>query len=172
MVKKLDREKLWSYALRSMGQRAQTISEIRAKLRVRAVDPADVEETLGKLKEYGMVDDRRFAETFAQAKLENQGFGQGRALRDLQQRRVARALAEQTVQKLYADKDELQLLEAYVRRKYRSASRESLFQEEKDMASAFRRLRMAGFSSGNVVRVLKRFAARPELLDGLEEAED
>ena len=172
MVKKLDKEKLWSYALRSMGNRAQTTSEIRAKLKLRALEPADVEEALGKLKDYGMLDDRRFAETFAQSKLENHGFGKGRALRDLQVRRVAPALAEQTVQKLYAERDELQLIEAYIRRKYRTAAREDLFQEEKDMASAFRRLRLAGFSSGNVVTVLKRFAAKPELLDGFEETED
>ena len=172
ILKKLDREKLWGYALKSMGHRAQTLSEIRAKLRLRAADPADIDETLAKLKEYGMIDDRRFAETFAQSKLENHGFGKGRALRDLQQRRVAPGLAEQTVQKLYAERDELQLIDAYIRRKYRTASRETLFQEQKDMASAFRRLRLAGFSAGNVITTLKRFAASPELLDGFEEMED
>ena len=119
-----------------------------------------------------MIDDRRFAETFAQSKLENHGFGKGRALRDLQQRRVAPALAEQTVQQLYAEEDELQLIDAYIRRKYRTALRETLFQDEKRMASAFRRLRLAGFSAGNVITMLKRFAAKPELLDGFEEAEE
>ncbi len=172
IVKKLDREKLWSYALRSVGQRAQTTSEIRAKLRLRALEPGDVEEALNKLKEYGMIDDRKFAETFAQGKLENHGFGKGRALRDLQQRRVAPGLAEQTVQQLYADRDESLLIEAYIRRKFRTASREHLFEDEKDMASAFRKLRLAGFSAGKVLTVLKRFAAKPELLDGIEEAED
>lgn len=172
IIKKLDREKLWGYALKSIGHRAQTLSEIRAKLRMHAADLDDIEETLAKLKEYGMIDDRRFAETFAQSKLENHGFGKGRALRDLQQRRVAPGLAEQTVQKLYAEEDELQLIEAYIRRKYRTASREALFQEQKDMASAFRRLRLAGFSPGNIVTMLKRFAAKPEMLDGFEEADE
>jgi len=172
LKKKLDRERLWGYALKSIGQRAQTTSEIRAKLRERAAEAGDVEETLAKLKEYGMIDDRRFAESFAQSRLENQGFGKGRALRDLQARRVAPALAEQTVQNVYAERDEVTLIEAYLRRKYRATEREGLFKEQKDMASAFRRLRMAGFSSGNVIKVLKRFAARPDLLDGFEEPEE
>ncbi len=171
-AKKLDRENLWAYALKSVGQRAQTSSEIRAKLRRKAAEPDDVDLTLAKLKEYGFLDDRRFAENFAEGRLTNQGFGSGRAMRDLFARRVAPALAEQSVQKVYAEQDEVALIEAYIRRKYRTASRETLFAEEKDMASAFRRLRVAGFSTGNVVKVLKRFAAKPELLDGLEECEE
>ena len=170
--KKLDRENLWGYALKSVGQRAQTSSEMRAKLGRRAADPNDVEITLAKLKEYGFLDDRRFAETFAESRLTNQGFGSGRAMRDLFARRVAPALAEQSVQKVYAEQDEVVLIEAYIRRKYRTASRETLFAEDKDMASAFRRLRMAGFSTGNVVKVLKRFASKPELLDGMEELDE
>jgi hypothetical protein len=36
------------------------------------------------------------------------------------------------------------------------------------MASAFRRLMRAGFRSGDILRVLKRFARNPELLDNFE----
>ena len=172
MLKKLDAEKLWAYALRSVGQRAQTVSEMRGKLRMRAANPDEVEPTMAKLREYGMLDDHRFAESFAQSKLDNHGFGKGRALQDLRVRRVAPALAEQTVEKLYAGQDEVELIESYIRRKWRTANREGLFGEEKEMASAFRRLRLAGFSSGNVLKVLKRLAAKPELLDGWEEPAD
>ncbi len=171
-TKKLDRDGLWNYALKSVGQRAQTSSEIRAKLRNRAAEPEDIDITLSKLKEYGFLDDRRFAQTFAESRLNNQGFGSGRAMRDLQARRVAPALAEQTVQKVYAEQDEVALIEAYIRRKYRTANRDTLFSEDKDMASAFRRLRLAGFSTGNIVKVLKRFAAHPDLLDNLEDSDD
>jgi len=171
-AKKLDAEKLWAYALRSIGQRAQTTGEMRAKLRLRAAELDDIDVCLNKMKEYGFLDDRKFASTFAESRLSNKGFGKARSLRDLQARRVAPGLAEQTVAKLYAEHDEVTLIEAYLRRKYRTADRETLFQEQKDMASAFRRLRLAGFSSGNVIKVLKRFAATPELLDGLEDAED
>jgi hypothetical protein len=59
-----------------------------------------------------------------------------------------------------------------VRRHYRSASREGLFQDEKELASAYRKLLRAGFTSGNIVRVLKRFARDPDLLDALEPPEE
>lgn len=166
MVKKLDTSKLWDYALRSLGHRAQTSGEIRVKLRARAERVEDVDTTLTKLKEYGLLNDTRFAETFAVSRLENRGFGKARALRDLRQRRVAPAVAEKAVESAYAESDETALIEEYVRRKYRGAARETLFQEEKAIASAFRRLRLAGFSAGKIVQVLKRFAKDPDLLDG------
>jgi len=169
VLKKLDTEGLWSYALKSVGQRAQTTWEIRTKLRLRALKLEDVDLTLGKLKEYGMLNDSKFAETFTQSRLEQRGFGKSRALRDLQQRRIAPALAENAVQEAYSHTDEVALIESYIRRKYRNASRDTLFQNEKDMASGFRRLRLAGFSTGNIVKVLKRFAADPDLLDTIVE---
>ena len=55
-----------------------------------------------------------------------------------------------------------------MRRHYRSASRDNLFKGEKELASAYRKLLRAGFSSGNIVRVLKRFARDPDLLDQFE----
>lgn len=171
MLKKLDASKLWDYALKSMGHRAQTTGEIRAKLKARAERVEDVDATVAKLQEYKLLDDTRFAETFAVSRLENRGFGRARALRDLHQRRVAPALAEQAVKRVYAETDEIALIEEYVRRKYRGASRETLFHDEKALASGFRRLRLAGFSSAKIVQVLKRFASDPNLLDSWTDSE-
>jgi SOS response regulatory protein OraA/RecX len=93
-------------------------------------------------------------------------------VRDLRERRVAPALAERTVRTLYQGVNEEALIEDWVRRKYRLASREGLFQEEKDMAAAYRRLLRAGFSSGQIVKVLKRFAKNPDLLETFEPPEE
>ncbi len=159
---------MWDYALKSAGARAQSTGEMRVKLRRRAAVPEDVETTIDKLKEYGFLNDQRYAENFASARLENDGFGKQRALRDLTQRRVAPAIAAGAVEQIYGAQDEASLIEAFVRRRYRSADREKLFQQDKDLASAFRRLRMAGFQPANIIRVLKQFAAHPEKLDEVD----
>ncbi|MDQ6665405.1 MAG: recombination regulator RecX [Acidobacteriota bacterium] len=166
--KKFDGEKLWNYALKSLSSRAQSTGQLRAKLREKAESPDDIDPLLARLKDYGYLDDRKFAESFASGRLENAGLGRTRVLQDLRGRRVAPALAESTVQQVYAGKDESLLIENYIRRRYRTVEREGLFTEDKDLASAYARLRRAGFSSANVVRVLKRFAANPDLLDQLE----
>jgi regulatory protein len=164
----LDLPELWGYALKAAGARAQSTGQMRTKLRGRAARPEDVEETIAKLKEYGFLDDRRFAENVATLRLENDGFGKQRALRDLAQKRVAPAVAQTAVAQIYDGQDEIALIEAFIRRRYRRADRGELFQQEKDLASAFRRLRVAGFQTGNIVRTLKRFAANPEMLDAVE----
>ncbi|HXF28014.1 MAG TPA: regulatory protein RecX [Bryobacteraceae bacterium] len=167
-IKRLDAEGLMIYGLRLLGGRALTLGELRDRLRRRAAEPADVEEILRKLKEQGYLDDRRFAESFAAARVENQGLGQSRVLRDLRARRVAPNIAEKAVANAFEGKDETVLIEAFLRRKYRSVVLHEFLAEEKNLASAFRRLRYAGFSSGNSIRVLKRFASKPEVLDALE----
>ena len=59
-----------------------------------------------------------------------------------------------------------------MRRKYRAAPREGLFADRNDLGAAYRRLVRAGFRSGEILKVLKRFAKDPELLDGFEPPEE
>jgi regulatory protein len=164
----LDANGLWELALKSLTVRACSSGELRQKLLARAARTEDVEATLSRLKASRYLDDRRFAESFAAARLENQRLGKMRVTQDLRRRRVAPALAEASVEKAYAAVDETKLIEEFIRRKYRDAAREGLFRDQKDLASAYRRLMRAGFGSGNVIRALKRFAADPELLDSFE----
>ena len=165
---RLDAAALWEYAVRALAGRAHSSGELRAKLERKAQKKSDVEATLARLKEYKYLDDRKYAESFATARLEHQQFGKNRVLRDLRQRRIAPAVAEGTVSKVYQETDEAALIENFMRRHFRSVSRERLFQNEKELAAAYRKLWRAGFSSGNIVGVLKRFAREPELLDRFE----
>jgi regulatory protein len=170
--RRLDRAALWEYALRILGSKAYTVVEMRLKLGQRAEDSRDADEVLAQLREYGYLNDQRFAEGFATARLDNQRFGPKRVLQDLRQRRVAGPTAERTVQEVYENVDQTALIEEWIRRKYKAVPREGLFQEQKDLASAFRRLVRAGFRPGDIIKVLKRFAADPELLDNFEPPEE
>jgi len=164
----LNAEKLWEYALRVLAGRAASTGEIREKLRRRAERIGDVDDILARLKDYGYLNDRRFAESFAAARLSNEKFGSTRVLLDLRRRRVAPALAETTVRQVYQDVDEQALIEDWIRRKYRLADRDALFQTDKDLANAYARLLRAGFRSGQIVTTLKKFAKNPDLLDSFE----
>ena len=162
-ARKLDEAGLYEYAVRALGGRAHSIGELKEKLRRRAGRADDVERVVARLKEHGYLDDRRFAESFAAARLENHRLGRTRVLRDLRQRRVAPALAERTVGQLYRQVDEAALIDEWIRRRLRAAPR-----DQKELASAYRRLLRAGFGSGEILRALKKLAAHPELLEGFE----
>ena len=168
----LDADGLWAYALRVLGGRAHSTGELREKLRRRAAEPGNVDDVLHRLKDAGYLDDRRFAEGFASARLSGEKFGKTRVIQDLRQRRVAPALAESSVHQVYEKVDEEALIEDWIRRKYRTAPREGLLQDERDMASAYRRLARAGFRTADIIKVLKRFAKNPELLDNFEPPEE
>ncbi|HYW44821.1 MAG TPA: RecX family transcriptional regulator [Bryobacteraceae bacterium] len=167
-VRRLPDDALWSYALKILAGRAHSTGELREKLRRRAERAGDVDGILARLKDHGYLDDRRYAEAYAASRLSNEKLGRGRVIRDLRRHRVAPSLAEQTVHKVYQAVDEAALIEEWVRKKYRLAAREGLFQDQKDVASAYRRLLHAGFQTGEIVRVLKRFARDPDLLDSFE----
>jgi regulatory protein len=168
----LDADKLWEYALKSLGARAHSIGELREKLRRRAERVGDIDGVLARLKEVGYLDDKRYAESFASARLSNEKLGRMRVMRELRARRVAPAVAERTVEKVYHGVPEEALIEEWIRRKYRTAPREGLFADQKDLAAAYRRLARAGFRTGEIMKVLKRFAKDPELLDGFEPPEE
>src|ERR1700683_3986939 len=157
-----------NYALRLLGGRAHSLGELKEKMRLRSERPEGVQRVLARLKEAGYVDDRKFAENYAAARLENQGFGKMRVLRDLRQRRVAPQLTEQVTERTFQATDETELIEAFLKRKFRGKQLGPFLKDPKNLATAYRRLRYAGFSSGASIRVLKRYSQQADELDGLE----
>jgi len=166
----LDENGLREKALKLLGGRALSASELREKLRVRAERAGDVDRVMASLKEYGYLNDRQFAETYAHARLHNEGHGSQRVLRDLRQKRVAPAVAEQAVKQTFAGTHEVSLVEAYLQRKYRNTDLGELLADPKKLASVYRRLRYAGFGAVAAIGVLKRYAREAEDLEGLEDA--
>ena len=170
--KKLNSAELWDYSLKVLGQRAHSTSELRMKLLRRAETAEAVTETLAKLREYGYTDDKKFSEAFASSRLANQGVGGFRVLRELRSKRVAGAVASRAVEKIYAGTNEEQLIEAFLARKYRNRNLREFLQEEKNLASVYRRLRTAGFTSSGTMTILKRYAAAVDDWNEPEEEEE
>ncbi len=156
--KKLDADALWNYALRALGQRAHSANELRIKLSRRAENAGDVNAAMEKLREYGLADDTKFSEALAASRLQNQGFGRFRVLRELRSKRVAGAVAESVVAKTFAGTDEKDLIQKYLDRKYRGKNLAEFFKDQKNLAGAYRRLRTAGFSGRGSLEVLNRYS--------------
>jgi regulatory protein len=155
---KLDEGGLWDFALRTLARKAYSAAEIRQKLSFRAASISDVPAVLTKLREYGFADDEKFSETFALSRLRNEGFGRSRVLRDLRTKRVSPKVAEQAIEKTFAGTSEAQLIDNFLARKYRSKDLTVFLKEEKNLASAYRKLRLAGFTSNASLAALKRHA--------------
>jgi regulatory protein len=168
--RKLAREELFQYAVSLLSGRALSTGEVRRKLTARAADAADIEPSIARLREYGFVDDEKFAEGYASVRRDSGSFGSMRVLRDLRQRSVSATVAEKAVTEAFVDVDESKAVAEWLARKYRSVNLTEHLQDPKHLASAYRKLRYAGFTSGTAIRVLKRYASRAdELEDGPED---
>jgi len=150
-------EELWNYSLRLLGQRPYSVAELKTKLLRRSDSPSVVTDTLNKLQEYGLADDKKFSEAFASFRLQNDGFGQARVLRDLRAKRVPRSVAEKAVAKMFEKTEESELALQFLQRKYRNKDLGALLVDEKQFASAYRKLRVAGFTSSVSLSLLKRY---------------
>lgn len=164
-------EELTEYAARTLAAHAQTSSELREKLKRRAARATDADLVIARLKDAGLLNDQRFAESFAHWRRDNDGLGKARVLRDLMNRRVAPAVARQAADAAYHGADEIAMIERFLERKYRGKDLAALLQHKRNLASAYRRLRGAGFSIGNSIRVLKRYAADADRLEEMEPPE-
>ncbi len=167
--KPLDFDALTSYAARILSARALSSSELREKLRRRAARAQDADLVIARLKDAGYLDDKRFAESFANWRRDNDGFGKARVLRDLMTRRVAPAVARRAAEAAFIQSDEPAMIENFLARKYRGKDLGALLNNPRHLAAAFRKLRMAGFGAANSIRVLKRYAADAARLEEFEE---
>lgn len=162
---KYDTDALWNYALRLLAGRALTIAELKRKLTAKAVFEQDVAETLSKLKEMRVLNDRHYADSYASARRDGAGFGKQRVLRELAAKQVPRTVAETAVTEAYAEVDEVDHAVSFLKRKVRSTD----FSDPKHLQSAFRKLRYNGFSATAAVKALKQFSANA---DALEESDE
>lgn len=169
--KKLEAGELREYAIRQLTARALSVGDLKAKLRQRAARVEDVDEVVAALKEAGALNDTRFAEHFSARRAVSGAYGKQRVMVELMKRRVAGKVAEKAVAEAFEGQDEVALIEGWLERKYRNQDLGALLQEPAKLAGVYRRLRQAGFATGPAVRVLKRFAAQAEELEGLEESE-
>lgn len=165
----LDAAALKDYAVRLLMGRALTTTELRRKLALRAADATEVDHVVAQMKAYGYLDDARYAEHFAGARAAGGRFGAQRVLTDLLKKRVASSTARTAVSGAYSGLDELELVEQFLARKYRGKDLTALLQDPRQLASAYRRLRTAGFAAGPSIRVLKRYADAAEQLEDFED---
>lgn len=158
---------LYDYAVKALGRRMRTEVELRRQMQAR-VEPGEhgeavIRNVVGRLKEYGYLDDAAFAETYARLRQENEKLGSRRVRQDLKQKGVKTDLVEETVDARYGTTDEEALARQHLERK-----RIKKPENEKEIARIMRRLVAAGFSTGVIYKILRNWDVPDETLSALE----
>lgn len=167
--KRLPEDKLYEYALASLGRRAQSTAELRRRLEQHAIDANTPQAIIERLTAAGLLDDRRFALQFAAYYAGARRYGHYRITRELRRRGVSEEfIAEALAEVFPEEKDEVALVRARLNRRLRRHQRPY---PQKVIQSAYRSLLRAGFSSAIILRELRR-RTRRAWDDILDEAED
>ena len=161
---------LYDYAVKALGRQMRSEAELRRLMAMRAEPGAPgeaaVRAVVARLKENHYLDDQSFAETYARLRQENEKLGARRVRQDLQQKGVRAEVIEEAVGARYCETNEEALAREHLSRK-RIPKPES----PKDTARVVRRLVTAGFATGTIYKILRRWDVPEEELVGLENLE-
>jgi regulatory protein len=162
---------LFEYATGALGRQMRTEADLRRLMRAR-VEPGErgdavINTVVGRLCEYGYLDDAAFAETYARLRHENEKLGQRRVQQDLQRKGVDKELITETLEARYGQTNEEALAREHLERK-----RIRKPENPKDTARVMRRLVTAGFSTGVIYKILRQWDVPEESLVALDNLDE
>ncbi|HVC48162.1 MAG TPA: RecX family transcriptional regulator [Terracidiphilus sp.] len=162
---------LYEHAVKALGRRMRTESELRRLLAARAepgpVGHSAIDSVVRRMKENGYLNDQSYAETYARLRQQNDKFGRRRVQQDLRQKGLPAPLIDATLDARYANLSEEALARQYLDRK-----RIPKPEGPKDTARIMRRLVAAGFSTGVIYKILRQWEVPDETLAALDNVSD
>jgi regulatory protein len=146
-------EQAYLYALRILTARDYTAARLRDKLRGRGYDDTDVEAALGRMVSEGWVDDRRFAERFAESALASGRYYGPRLRQEMRRRGLQPELVSEVLGRVLGERDETEEVRAIVDRRFSGFSFSIASDREKRRTIGF--LQRRGFSLSAIMRALR-----------------
>lgn len=96
-------------ALNFLSYRDRSEKEMRTKLRQVGFDENIIELTINDLKRLKLIDDKKFAASFARGKMISKPMGAYLLKRELQQKGIEKDVIEQAVEKVFAENDQFSI---------------------------------------------------------------
>jgi regulatory protein len=163
----LDEAALYEYAIGALGRRMRTVAELKRLMRKRVEEgdagEAKIEAVIARLKERRYLNDTNFAADYTRLRQENNSFGKRRVQQDLIQKGVHADVIARTLDAAYENVSEDELIRRFLTRK-----RIQKPANDKESARVIRMLVRAGFSTGVIFKVLRKWDVDEEALSGLE----
>lgn len=148
MAKKQNSRSPMEYALQYLTSKDRTVSEMQAYLDEKEFGEADVDATIERLVENGLLNDQKYAKSFVEARLRTKPLSRSHLYQQLRQHGIAQELIEEALSEVASETEEenARLLAEKYLRQYASLDAEQRRQR------VHRRLVSRGFSYDNVRR--------------------
>lgn len=113
------RDRTFQRAVKLLAARPRSIAELRERLlHGRATKPV-VEAVITRLREYGYLDDERFALGYGSSQVRQRPVGRLRLQRDLMLKKVNRDVADEALDAIFAETPEAELIDRAIEKRIR-----------------------------------------------------
>jgi regulatory protein len=127
------RARAFQRAVKLLAAKPRSIAELRERLLERCSNKSIVETVITRLREYGYLDDERYALGYASAKLRQQPMGRRRLQQSLQLKQVDRIVAAEALDEVFTETSEEQLIDRAVEKRVRLRGRPKTRAEAKSL---------------------------------------
>ncbi len=130
------RRKTFERAVKLLAAKPRSVAELRERLlegKGVRTNKSIVETVIGRLREYGYLDDERFAFSYASSKVKQRPIGRRRLQRDLKLKQVENSVADEALELVYAETPEEQLIDRAIEKRIRLRGRPKTRAEAKSL---------------------------------------
>ncbi len=135
------RRRVFARAIKLLAAKPRSIVELRDRLLERRWAAEQVvDEAIERLKEYGYLDDERFAFGYASLRIRQKPIGRNRLARDLQFKKIERPVAEEALDLVFSETSEADLIDRAIEKRIRVRGKPKDSQETKRLFDHLLRL--------------------------------
>lgn len=114
------RARVFQRAAKLLAAKQRSVEELRERLlEGRGATKANVDEVIGRLREYGYLDDERFAQSYASLRLQQRPIGRQRLQRDLWLKNIDKKTADEALDQVFEATSEEDLIERAIAKRVR-----------------------------------------------------
>ena len=148
---------MFQRAAKLLAAKQRSVEELRERLlTTRGATRANVDEVIARLREYGYLDDAKFAQSYASLRLRERPLGRRRLQQDLKLKQVDKETASTALDEVFEATPETELIERAIAKRLRLRGKPKTREDAKKL---FDHLIRQGFEFdlvGNKVRALLR----------------
>jgi regulatory protein len=127
------RARTFQRAAKLLAAKPRSVAELRERLAERCPSKPVVETVIARLREYGYLDDERYALSYASSKVRQQPIGRRRLELSLAKRKVERSVADEALDQVFAETPEEELLDRALQKRIRLRGRPKTREEAKKL---------------------------------------
>jgi regulatory protein len=114
------RQRIFQRAGRLLAAKPHSVAELRERLlQGRGAPKTVVEQVINRLREYGYLDDAKFAQSYASNRVQQRPIGRQRLQRDLWLKKIDKATADEALDQVFAATPEEEMIDRAIAKRIR-----------------------------------------------------